>query len=167
MMEIFDVVNENDEIIGTATREDCHSNPKLIHRTIHFTLFDPSTQKILLTQRAFNLKFDPGKFCFAGEHILKGETYDQALVRGIQEEMGFTPASFVELAHHLFAYAQQSEFIRFFCAYWDQQPLIVDPREIIKTEWLTLSELKDQPFDYSEMARYWISNANWPAIFSH
>ena len=37
---MFDVVNEQGEVIGRATREECHANPTLIHRTVHYTLVD-------------------------------------------------------------------------------------------------------------------------------
>ena len=33
--EVFDVVNENDEVVGEATRGEVHQNPKLIHRVVH------------------------------------------------------------------------------------------------------------------------------------
>ena len=39
--EILDIVNEDDEVLGQATKAECHKDPKLMHRTVHFTLIDP------------------------------------------------------------------------------------------------------------------------------
>ena len=80
--EIFDVVNEKDEVIGTAPREECHSNPGLIHHTVHFTLIDRKKKRVFLTQRSFKKEHDAGKYCFLGEHMLSGESYEDALKRG-------------------------------------------------------------------------------------
>jgi isopentenyldiphosphate isomerase len=54
--EILDVIDENDNVIGTATREQCHTDPKLLHHTVHFTFIDRKNSKILLTQRSFKKK---------------------------------------------------------------------------------------------------------------
>ena len=34
MSEYFAVVDEDDNIVGKATREECHSNRRLIHRSV-------------------------------------------------------------------------------------------------------------------------------------
>ncbi len=33
--EFFEIVDENDQVIGTALRSECHGNPKLVHRVAH------------------------------------------------------------------------------------------------------------------------------------
>ena len=38
--EVFDVVNENDEVVGEATRGEVHQNPDLIHRAVHIWLLN-------------------------------------------------------------------------------------------------------------------------------
>lgn len=73
-MKYFDIVNEQDEVIGERTAVECHADPKLIHRVVHFTLVDKENKKILISQRSFEVKFDSGKWCFMGEHVLSGET---------------------------------------------------------------------------------------------
>jgi isopentenyldiphosphate isomerase len=80
-MKIFDVVNEQDQVTGSATAQECHSNPKLIHRVVHFTLVDGIKEKILISQRALDVKFDSGKWCFMGEHLLRGDDYPTAVFR--------------------------------------------------------------------------------------
>ena len=159
--EIFDIVTQDDVIIGTASREECHSSPKLIHHTVQFTYVDQISGKILLTQRAFIKKHDGGKFCFLGEHILSGETYPQALVRGSQEEMQYTPKKWEEMSSHIFKYAEQTEFVRFFVVDWDGTELKFDANEIEQILWVSLEDLRSDRYDISEMTRHWIDNIDW------
>ena len=164
-MEVFDVVNEKDEVIGQADREKCHSDPALIHRTVHFTLIDKRKRKILLIQRSFNLKTDPGARCFPGEHILTGENYRQGLIRGVQEEFGFTPKIFKEVCQRVIKFPTQTEFARFFVVEWNEEKIDYDREEIIDIKWLDPEVLIQDNPDYSEIARFWIKNTNWLQIF--
>lgn len=47
--EVFDVVNEKDEVVGEAIRGEVHRNPKLIHRAVHIWVLndrgDPTSAK--------------------------------------------------------------------------------------------------------------------------
>lgn len=45
--------------------------------------------KILLTQRASHIR-EPGKWCIPGGHVEKGESWWEAMVREVQEEVGLT-----------------------------------------------------------------------------
>ncbi len=163
--EIFDVVNEKDEVVGTASREECHSNPDLIHHTVHFTLIDRKKKKIYLTQRSLEKDHDAGKYCFLGEHMLAGESYDEAVKRGVEEELGFVPNSFVELAHNIFSYQTQTEFIRFFLVDWFGEEIKWDKREMEKVLWVDVHELAEADYDYSKMTRYWIDNIDWDGSY--
>ncbi len=156
-MEILDVVNEQDQVIGQATRDECHADPAKIHRTSHFTLFDPKTGKILLTQRALSKKTDPGKMCFLGEHVQAGESYEDAVIRGVAEELGFTPNKITSKAKNLFHFPTQTEFGQFFYVEWEGQEIKFAPEELEKVIWLSPEEIFSQNIDYSETAKYWIN----------
>jgi isopentenyldiphosphate isomerase len=62
--ETFDIVNENDEVIGTATREECHNNPNMIHRCVHFTLYNENTKKIFFSKQPIRKRKDQGMNVF-------------------------------------------------------------------------------------------------------
>lgn len=160
-MKMFDVVNEEDLVIGTASVEECHSNPKLIHRVVHFTLVDKSLKKILISRRAYDLKFDPGKLCFMGEHVLSGQTYEEALKKGVADEMGFATKSFKEVGNNIFSYDKQKEFARFFIVFWRGEKINYDEKEIFGTEWLSPDNLFKRKEEYSSIARYWGENIDW------
>lgn len=85
--EIFDVVNERDEVIGQAPRSEVHAR-KLLHRAVHILVF--TTRGELLLQKRSEFKDEyPLKFTSsASGHLSAGETYDQAASRELQEELG-------------------------------------------------------------------------------
>ncbi len=86
--EYFDVVDEDDNIIGRALRSECHGNPSLIHRTVHVVVFH-SDGRILLQKRSPKKDIQPGKWDTAvGGHLEPGEDYESAARREMKEELG-------------------------------------------------------------------------------
>jgi len=160
-MEIFDVVDENDEVVGQASRDECHKDPKLIHRTVHFTLIDKKVKKILITQRSMSKKTDPGKMCFLGEHVISGESYEEAIARGNSEELGFRPKIFKEMATKLFNFPEQTEIARFFVVEWNGEKINYSDDELIGIRWVSLDELISLPLDYSSTSRKWVETIDW------
>ncbi len=96
--EIFEIFDEHDCPAGTARRSECHGNPGLIHRTAHVVVYHPDG-RILLQRRSMDKDIQPGKWDTAvGGHVMPGETYEQAAVREMTEELGLpaaTPLRFV------------------------------------------------------------------------
>lgn len=96
--EIFEIFDEHDCLTGTAKRSECHGNPGLIHRTAHVVVYHPDG-RILLQRRSMNKDIQPGKWDTAvGGHVMPGETYEQAAVREMTEELGLpetTPLKFL------------------------------------------------------------------------
>src|SRR3989344_1645943 len=86
--ELVDVVNEKDEIIGQAMKSKCHAEG-LWHR-ISCNLIFNSEGKIWLQTRAKNIN-SGGKLDYsASGHVKRGDTYEQAAQREIQEELGIS-----------------------------------------------------------------------------
>lgn len=165
MVKLFDIVNKHDQVIGVETAQKCHADPTLIHRVVHFTLFDPQTRNILITQRSFKIKFDSGKWCFMGEHVLSGETYQDALKKGIADELGIkSDIQFIECSHNIFSYATQTEFVRFFLVYWNHEKIATNTDEIINYKWVSQIELEKEKNSYSEMTQYWIEHVAWELV---
>jgi isopentenyldiphosphate isomerase len=89
--ELFDIVDEQGNVIGTAPRSKCHGDPSLIHRTAHVFVFHPDGNSILLQLRRKDKDIQPGKWdTSVGGHLDHGEDYETAAYRELREELGFT-----------------------------------------------------------------------------
>jgi isopentenyldiphosphate isomerase len=164
-MKYFDVVNVNDEIIGSATAAECHSDPRLIHRVVHFTIVDSVRNKILISQRSPNVKYDSGMWCFMGEHLLQGDDYPTAVYRGLKDELGFDGSGGIrEKCHTIFYQENQTEFARFFVARYRNEKITPNQAEISQMKRINLNELRENKHQYSAMTQYWIDHADWDEI---
>jgi isopentenyldiphosphate isomerase len=85
--EIFDVVNENDEVIGQNTRREVHARG-LWHRAVHVLVFN-TRGEIFLQKRSLKKDIAAGKWdSSASGHLDTGEAYDACAVREVREEIG-------------------------------------------------------------------------------
>jgi len=88
MSELFDVIDKNGDVIGQATREECHRNPGLIHRVVHCWLFNEKGQ-VLWQQRSMKKDAAPGEWDMScGGHVAAGEEPEETLKRELKEELG-------------------------------------------------------------------------------
>jgi isopentenyl-diphosphate delta-isomerase len=85
--EIFDVVDADDTVIGQATRSEVHAQ-NLLHRAANIFVFNTIGQ--ILLQKRSETK-DQFPLCYtssASGHLDAGETYEQAAIRELEEELG-------------------------------------------------------------------------------
>ncbi len=88
--EIFPLVDEEGNVIGSATRGKCHDGSKLLHPVVHLHVFN-SQGDIYLQKRPAWKDIQPGKWDTAvGGHAAYGETIEESLRREVQEELGIT-----------------------------------------------------------------------------
>jgi len=71
---------------GKAKRDYIH-NTGLWHKGVHVWLFN-SEGKIFLKKRASNKKIYPEQWEDVGEHLKPNESFKQAALRGLKEELG-------------------------------------------------------------------------------
>lgn len=85
--EIFDVVNERDEVIGQAPRPEVH-RLGLKHRAVHVLIFN-ARGEVFLQKRSMSKDTFPGAWdSSASGHLDRGEDYDTCAVREVREELG-------------------------------------------------------------------------------
>jgi len=85
--EVFDVVNERDEVIGQRPRSEVH-RLGLQHRAVHVLVFN-SRGGIFLQKRSMRKDRQPGLWdSSASGHLDRGEDYDSCAVRELREEIG-------------------------------------------------------------------------------
>ncbi|HHQ45210.1 MAG TPA: NUDIX domain-containing protein, partial [Candidatus Altiarchaeales archaeon] len=93
-MEYFDVVDEDDKVVGKASRMECHNNPDLIHRSVQFFIFDKDG-RIFVNKRSSTKEFFKSQHSIVfGGHVPAGETYGEAVVREAFEEAGVASKPF-------------------------------------------------------------------------
>lgn len=88
--ELFDVVDENDHVVGTESRDFVHVN-NLPHRAVHILLSN-SAGHLFLQKRALWKDRNPGLWdSSASGHVDSGEDYLEAAQRELGEELGVGP----------------------------------------------------------------------------
>ena len=89
MLELLDVVNQQDEVIGQAERAEIYQK-RLCHRIVHVLIFNSQNQ-MALQLRSDQVSFCPNHWSTAvGGHVQAGENYEEAALREFQEEVGKT-----------------------------------------------------------------------------
>src|SRR4029079_19384427 len=89
--EIFDVVNERDEVVGRAPRAEVHACG-LLHRAVHVLVYNSKGQ-VFLQKRSMNKDRQPGVWDSSSSgHVDSGEDYDSCTVRELREELGLVLA---------------------------------------------------------------------------
>lgn len=99
MEEVFPLVDENGNVVGSATRGECHNGSRLLHPVIHLHVFNPSGELYLQKRPAWK-DIQPNKWDTAvGGHMALGENVETALRREVAEEIGISDyePEFVEI----------------------------------------------------------------------
>jgi isopentenyl-diphosphate delta-isomerase len=87
--EFFDIVNERDEPVGRALRDEVHARG-LRHRAVLIFVFNAAGQ-IFLQKRSMTKDVSPGLWTVScSGHVDAGEEYDTAARRELGEELGLT-----------------------------------------------------------------------------
>ncbi|MGJ8723137.1 MAG: 16S rRNA (adenine(1518)-N(6)/adenine(1519)-N(6))-dimethyltransferase RsmA [Roseibacillus sp.] len=151
--EIFDVVDENNEVTGQATRTEVHEKG-LRHRAVHVFVVNGKSE-MLLQQRSILKDVNPGKWgSSAAGHLDAGEGYEEAARREIGEELGIEdaelPLKFVgELPP---SESNGWEFIRLYVTVYSGA-LRMPANEVGAVEWMEQDVLRDwlvrRPEDFS------------------
>lgn len=87
--ELLDVVDEQDRVIGRATRKEIHEKG-LLHREVHVYLFN-SNGDILFQKRGQDVDTFPGLLdASVGGHVELGDRYEETALKELREETGMT-----------------------------------------------------------------------------
>ncbi len=109
--EMFPIVDEAGNVIGSATRGECHSGSKLLHPVVHLHVFN-SSGDIYLQRRPDWKDIQPGKWDTAvGGHIDFGENPDDALRREVLEELGITDFKSEPIGKYVFESKREKELV--------------------------------------------------------
>ena len=85
--EIFDIVNDRDEVIGQCPRREVHRLGHK-HRAVHVLVFN-SRGEVFLQKRSMSKDTHPGVWDSSSSgHLDTGEDYDACAIRELREEIG-------------------------------------------------------------------------------
>ena len=118
-MELFDIVDDDDRVIGTAARSACHGNPALVHRAVHVLVINAAGE-LLLQKRSAHKDIQPGKWdTSVGGHLEPGESYFAAALREMHEELGLCGLPLTFLYRSQIRNEVESENIATYLTRWD------------------------------------------------
>jgi isopentenyl-diphosphate delta-isomerase type 1 len=150
--DIFDIVNERDEVIGRKRRSEVHARG-LLHRAVHVLVFN-SRGEIFLQKRSMKKDRQPGVWdSSCSGHVDSGETYDETTVRELREELGLSLNAPPQKLFKIDACAEtDAEFVWVYRCENDG-PFRLDPEEIETGGWFTpkrVSEwIAEKPDDFA------------------
>jgi isopentenyldiphosphate isomerase len=105
--ELFPLVNEQGDVVGSAQRCEVHGNPALMHPVVHCIVVN-ARGELLLQLRSLDKDIQPGRWdTSVGGHVQWGEAIPEALQRELAEELGLD-ASSLEV-RFLYRYVMRSE----------------------------------------------------------
>lgn len=140
--EWFPLVNEDGEVVGKATRGECHSGSKLLHPVVHLHIFN-SAGEIYLQKRSMSKDIQPGKWDTAvGGHIDYGESVEEALRREVREELGITEFTPTLLKRYVFESSIERELVNSFSTTYDGE-ITPDPEELDGGAFWSMESIKE------------------------
>lgn len=161
-MELVDIVNERNEVVGQIDKDEAHTNGAL-HRCIISELIDSKGNWTLVKQASS--RQDGNKYVSpVGGHVQSGESEEDALKRETLEEIGIHVTSFKLVGRAIFNREVIGRRENHYCAmyevYSDELPTLNHESvgfETFSREQLK-SELKDNPEKFGDAFYFAMKN---------
>jgi isopentenyldiphosphate isomerase len=140
-VELFDIVDAEDRVIGQAPRSLCHGDPSLIHRVAHVLVFNRKGD-LLLQKRSMRKDVQPGRWdTSVGGHLDPGETYLVAAYREMREELGISGVVLTCLYPSQMRNDFESENVMTYLLCYDGE-FSIDPDEIDEARFWSAKEIE-------------------------
>jgi isopentenyldiphosphate isomerase len=150
--ELFDVVNERDEVVDRLPRSAVH-RLGLRHRAVHVLVFN-ARGEVFLQKRSMRKDRQPGLWdTSASGHVDSGEDYDTCAARELREELGLIQTPPLERLFKLAACPQtDQEFVWVYrCRH--EGPFELNPDEIERGGWFapeTVTQwMRERPHEFA------------------
>lgn len=136
--EVFDVCDEQDRVIGQATRAEVHARG-MLHRAVHIWVFRSDGQLLIHLRSATKDEYPSCYTSSASGHVDAGESYDDAAARELREELGIE-LPLTRLVQLQAGPDTANEHTVLFVGESDG-PFAPDKGEIERVEWRTVEEV--------------------------
>jgi isopentenyl-diphosphate delta-isomerase type 1 len=152
--ELLDVVSDTDQVISREMRSVVHHRG-LLHRGAHVFLFNPHNKLLVQTRSQHSDTYPLALDCSVSEHVKAGETYRQAALRGLWEELSIKDVRIKPVIKFKMEYGKGDFEI---CVLYTGQANLAavqfDPGEVQSVSFYHLKQLKkmldDKPSDFSK-----------------
>jgi len=141
--ELLDVVSDEDTVTHQEMRSTVHEHG-LQHRGVHVFLFTRDG-KMLVQKRSADRAASPSALdCSVSEHVKAGESYLDAAMRGMKEEMGVDGIEVKPLVKFRMNYGlNDNEISVLYKGVVDPEKVKFDPIEIEAINYYSLNELQE------------------------
>lgn len=137
--EWFDVVDQDDKVIGRASREEAHEKG-LLHRAVHIMVFNVAGE-LFIQKRVLTKDENPGLLdTSSAGHVSSGDDYSSTAHRELEEELGIK-ADLKFFAKISACLETAWEHLEVFTCVTDQD-IVIDKNEISEGRYWPLEELR-------------------------
>ena len=140
--EIFDVVNDRDEVIDRQPRPEVH-RLGLKHRAVHVLVFNQRGE-VFLQKRSMTKDTFPGAWdSSASGHLDSGEDYDACAIRELREEIGLAVTAVPQRLFKIDACSQTGQEFVWVYQLESEGPFVLHPEEIERGGWFSPEAVDD------------------------
>ena len=160
-MELVVLVDDQNNPMGTAPKDEVHTQNTPLHRAFSLFLFN-SKKQLLLTKRAATKKTFPGVWTnTVCGHLAPEESPVDAAKRRLKDELGIEGIEVKEVAPYRYRFADkngivENEICPILMGYFDGDPM-PSPSEVDEWKWMDweeiLQEIKTNHDQYSPWSR--------------
>ncbi len=139
--ELLDIVDDQDRVIGAATRGEIHQRG-LTHRSIHVLVFD-GAGSVLLQKRSMQKDQCGGMWdTSCAGHVEAGQDYLETAPRELEEELGITVGALESLFKMTPTADNGHEFAMVYSVV-NQGPFVPAEDEIDELRWYTFEQVDE------------------------
>ena len=136
-------VDENDNFIRNAPRQQVHAS-KEWHRGTHSFLFDRNGRLLLILRSKEKDKFPLHWECAISEHVDPGEDYEEAIRRGLKEELEIDDVQLKKFMKFRMPYGSEDYMISELFTGEIQRLPKINEREIEKIEFVSIETIETE-----------------------
>jgi 16S rRNA (adenine1518-N6/adenine1519-N6)-dimethyltransferase len=141
-MANMDIVNDKDEIIETKDSSKVDYSKDIIRCSL--IILENDKKEIGLQLRAKDDEDYPGCYdCTAGGGVDAGETYEEAAVRELSEELGLNTIPLTKVGKDFFTYENgEKEFMATFKGAYSNEKMTLDGSEVAEVTFYPIKEIQ-------------------------